>query len=55
MSENTTQTVNPSIKEYTLDGQPTTLLEINTKRNQKGIKIVESAPGVFKTLQRING
>jgi len=39
----------------TLDGQPATMLQINEAKNQKGIKIKEEAPGVYKTLQRLNG
>lgn len=52
MSE-TTNT--PNTTEYTLDGNKITLLELNEARNKPGVKIVETAPGVFKTLQRLNG
>lgn len=54
MEENTTQTTN-SVQTYTLDGNPITLLELNEARKKPGIKIIEQTPGVFKTLQRLNG
>lgn len=47
------QTVN--VATYTLDGKQVTLLELNEARNKPGIKITEVSPGVFKTLQRLNG
>lgn len=42
-------------KPYTLDGVQTTLAEIVEARKRPGVKIVEAAPGEFKTLQRLNG
>ncbi len=41
--------------EFTLDNKPITLLELNEARNKPGIRIKEEAPGVYKTLQRLNG
>lgn len=52
MEENVT---NSNTQTYILDGNPVTLLELNEARNKPGIKIVEQSPGVFKTLQRLNG
>lgn len=54
MEENNIQSTN-NIQMYTLDGNPITLLELNEAKSKPGIKIVEQAPGVFKTLQRLNG
>lgn len=51
MSENTTNT--PT--QYTLDGNQITLIELNEARNKPGVKIVEVAPGQYKTLTRLNG
>ena len=57
MSENTTDVSNQNqtVSNYTLDGHPTTLLELNEARSKPGIRIKEEAPGVYKTLQRLNG
>lgn len=52
MSENAD---NNPIQQITLDGQPTTLSELNEAKKQKGVKIKETAPGEYKTLQRLNG
>lgn len=51
MSETTFE----ATKHYTLDGREVTLVELNEARNKAGTKIIESSPGVFKTLQRLNG
>jgi hypothetical protein len=40
---------------YSLDGRQITLLELNEARNKPGVHIKETAPGVYKTLQRLNG
>lgn len=54
--ENTdTHNTNNNPVTYTLDGKPITLVELNEARNKPGVKIVEQSPGVFKTLQRLNG
>lgn len=57
MSETNTQanTAAPQPTEITLDGVPATLLQINEARNKPGVRISEVAPGVYKTLQRLNG
>lgn len=55
MSEETTNVNETTAVKYTLDGREVTLMELNEAKNKPGVKIVESAPGVFKTLQRLNG
>lgn len=54
MSEQAT-TTQQAASTYSLDGKQITLIELNEARAKPGIKIVETAPGVFKTLQRLNG
>lgn len=57
MSEQATvvQENTPAANTYSLDGRPITLVELNEARNKPGVHIKEEAPGVFKTLQRLNG
>lgn len=57
INTNTSNNLNEATKavEYSLDGKPITLLELNEARNKPGVRIKEEAPGVFKTLQRLNG
>lgn len=56
MSEQITQNVEDiATQQYTLDGAPITLVELNEAKNKNGVKIKEEAPGVYKTLQRLNG
>jgi hypothetical protein len=43
------------IVKYTLDGKEISLVELNEAKNKPGTKLVETAPGCFKTLQRLNG
>lgn len=45
----------PVANAYSLDGKPITLVELNEARNKPGVHIKEEAPGVYKTLQRLNG
>lgn len=52
-TENKVETTAPVA--YSLDGKQITLVELNEARNRPGVKIVETAPGTFKTLQRLNG
>jgi hypothetical protein len=39
----------------TLDGKPVTPEQLNEARSKANVRIVEEAPGVFKTLQRLQG
>lgn len=57
MSEQNTQNdvENIATQQYTLDGSPITLVELNEAKNKAGVKIKEDSPGVYKTLQRLNG
>ena len=57
MSEQNAQNTaeNIATQQYTLDGSPITLVELNEAKNKNGIKIKEESPGVYKTLQRLNG
>lgn len=55
MEEEKVQDTNTQPTAITLDGQPTTLVQINEARNKPGVKIKEESPGVYKTLQRLNG
>lgn len=55
MSEQTQENKTTTAVAYTLDGRQVTLMELNEAKSQPGIKIVEEAPGVFKTLKRLNG
>ena len=55
MSEVTNNSKESTAVKYTLDGREITLIELNEAKNKPGIKIVESSPGVYKTLQRLNG
>lgn len=57
MSEQNTQNdvENIATQQYTLDGSPITLVELNEAKNKNGVKIKEESPGVYKTLQRLNG
>lgn len=53
MSEQTVETNSPV--NYTLDGRQITLMELNEAKSKPGVRITEVSPGVFKTLQRLNG
>lgn len=55
MEEEKVQDTNTQPTAITLDGQPATLVQINEARNKPGVKIKEESPGVYKTLQRLNG
>ena len=39
----------------TLDGCPVTEQQLNEARSNPNIRIVETAPGVYKTLNRLQG
>lgn len=48
-------TQSAEIVKYTLDGREISLVELNEAKNKPGTKLVETSPGCFKTLQRLNG
>lgn len=50
--EQKTQT---EVVKYTLDGKEISLVELNEAKSKPGTKLVETAPGCFKTLTRLNG
>lgn len=52
MSESTNTTQEQT---FILDGAQVSAQQLNEARNKPGVKIKEEAPGVFKTLQRLNG
>lgn len=39
----------------TLDGNPVTQEQLREAQGNPNVRIVESAPGVFKTLKRLQG
>lgn len=39
----------------TLDGRPVTPEQLNEAKANPNVRVVESAPGVYKTLKRIQG
>lgn len=54
IQESTNQNPGSSNTSVTLDGNLISIQELNTLKSQ-GKHIVESAPGVYKTLQKLNG
>ena len=39
----------------TLDGKEVTQQQLQEAKENQGVKIIESAPGVYKTLKKIKG